>query len=92
VLSKNISNTSSTGLGSLRRTFQTTILIDSILRAGESANEPVGQSQQPGFAQVFTVEIGQQNCMKHGEERQVLLYHAVYNTVIAALMRWKLQD
>ena len=37
-------NNSSRGFGSLRRTFQTMMLIDSILRAGEPANESVAQA------------------------------------------------
>jgi hypothetical protein len=38
---------STAGFGSLRRIFHTTMLIDSILRAGESANESVGQTRKP---------------------------------------------
>ena len=43
--SKNSVNTSRAGFGSLRRTFHTTMLIDSILRAGGPANESVGQTR-----------------------------------------------
>ena len=41
-----IVNTSTAGFGSLRKTFHTTMLIDSILRAGESANESVGRTRR----------------------------------------------
>jgi hypothetical protein len=40
-----IINSRIAGLGSFRRSFHTTMLIDSILRAGDSANESVGHTR-----------------------------------------------
>ena len=37
-------NTSNNGFGSLRRSFHTMMLIDPILRAGDSANESAGKA------------------------------------------------
>jgi len=45
-VNKKIVNRSTAGFGSLRKTFHTTMLIDSILRAGESANESVGRTRR----------------------------------------------
>jgi len=42
---KKMDSRSTAGLGSRRRTFQTTMLIDLILRAGDSANEPVSPTR-----------------------------------------------
>jgi len=42
--SRNTIKTRSTGFGSLRISFHTTMLIDSILRAGRTTNESVVQT------------------------------------------------
>jgi len=44
-VNKKISRRSTAGFGSLRRIFHTTMLIDSILRAEESANESAGHAR-----------------------------------------------